>query len=182
MSSARIDPMLDVLSAVVLMLISPDATAATLKFDAPAGWTSKAPSSPSRVAEFVLPKAEGDKDDATLIVYFFGVSGGGTVQANMDRWVSQMSQPDGKSSKDLAKESSATVNGLKVSSVDVSGTYVAEMSPGATERYNFPGWRLRASVVETPGGMYYVKLTGPAKTIAKWDAAYAQFMKSLKFE
>src|SRR5262249_52277917 len=78
MSSARIDPMLDVLSAVVLMLISPDTPAATLKFTAPAGWTAKAPSTPSRVAEFILPKADGDKDDATLIVYFFGAAGGGS--------------------------------------------------------------------------------------------------------
>lgn len=182
MSSARIDPMLDILSAVVLMLISPEATAATLKFTAPATWTAKAPSTPSRVAEFILPKAEGDKDDATLIVYFFGATGGGGVQANMDRWIGQMSQPDGKAAKDIAKTSSMTVNGLKVNAVDVSGTYVAEMSPGATERFNYPGWRLRAAVIETPGGMYYVKLAGPAKTIAKWDGAFADFMKSLKFE
>jgi hypothetical protein len=93
-----------------------------------------------------------------------------------------MSQPDGKASKDIAKTSSMTVNGLKVNAVDVSGTYVAEMSPGATERFNYPGWRLRAAVIETPGGMYYVKLAGPAKTIAKWDGAFADFMKSLKFE
>src|SRR5262249_29979373 len=128
------------------------------------------------------PKADGDKDDATLIVYFFGAAGGGSVQANMDRWISQMSQPDGKASKDVAKTSSMTANGLKVNGVDVTGTYVAEMSPGATERFNYPGWRLRASVVETPGGMYYVKLAGPTKTIAKWDAAFGEFMKSLKFE
>jgi hypothetical protein len=30
--------------------------------------------------------------------------------------------------------------------------------------------------------MYYVKLAGPAKTVAKWDPAFADFMKSLKFE
>jgi hypothetical protein len=74
------------------------------------------------------------------------------------------------------------VNGLKISEVDVTGTYVAEMSPGATEHFNYPGWRLRAAVVETPGGAYYLKLTGPAKTIAKWDKDYAGFVKSLKYE
>ena|ERR1700683_5370586 len=174
--------MFDILSTVVLLLLSPGPCAATLKYTAPAGWTSKPPASSSRVAEFVLPRAEGDKDDASLVVYFFSATGGGSVQANVDRWISQMTQPDGRASKDVAKTSTMTVNGLKVSDVDVSGTYVAEMSPGAAEHFNYPGWRLRAAVVETPGGAYYIKVTGPAKTVAKWDEAYGAFLKSLKYE
>jgi hypothetical protein len=182
MSSARIDPMLGMLSTVMLLFISPDVAAATLKYTAPSGWTSKPPASTMRTAEWVLPKAEGDKDDASLVIYFFGANSGGSVQANVDRWVNQMSQPDGRPSKDVAKTSTMTVNGLKISDVDVSGTYVAEMSPGATEHFNYAGWRLRAAVVETPGGAYYLKLTGPAKTVAKWDKDYAAFVKTLKYE
>lgn len=182
MSSARIDPMLDILSTALLLLISPGSAAATLKFSAPAGWESKTPASSMRVAEWTLPKADGDKDDASLVVYYFGASGGGGVQANMDRWIGQMTQPDGRPSKDVAKTATMTVNGLKVSDVDVTGTYTAEMSPGAAEHFNSPGWRLRAAVIETSGGAYYVKLTGPAKTVAKWDASYAAFLKSLKYE
>jgi hypothetical protein len=178
--------MLDILSAVLLLVISPQASphapAATLKYTAPAGWTAKPPSSSSRVAEFVLPRADGDKDDASLVVYFFSATGGGSVQANVDRWISQMAQPDGRASKDLAKTSTMTVNGLKISDVDLSGTYVAEMSPGAAEHFNYPGWRLRAAVVETPGGAYYVKVTGPANTVAKWDTAYRAFLSGLKYE
>jgi hypothetical protein len=174
--------MFDILGTVVLLLISPHASAATLKFTAPAGWTSKPPASSSRVAEFGLPRADGDKDDASLVVYFFSATGSGSVQANIDRWISQMAQPDGRASKDVAKTSALTVNGLKITDVDVSGTYVAEMSPGAAEHFNYPGWRLRAAVVETPGGAYYVKVTGPAATVAKWDAAYGAFLHSLKYE
>jgi len=174
--------MLDILGTALLLLISPDRSAATLKYTAPAGWTSKTPSSSMRVAEFVLPRADGDKDDASLVVYFFGATAGGSVQANVDRWIGQMAQPDGRPSKDLAKTSTMTVNGLKITDVDVSGTYVAEMSPGAAEHFNYPGWRLRAAVVETPGGAYYVKVTGPIKTVAKWDKAYGAFLNSLKYE
>jgi hypothetical protein len=174
--------MLGILGTVVLLLILPGPSAATLKYTAPAGWASKPPSSSMRVAEFVLPRADGDKDDASLVVYFFSATGGGSVQANVDRWISQMAQPDGRASKDIAKTSTMTVNGLKVSDVDVSGTYVAEMSPGAAEHFNYPGWRLRAAVVETAGGAYYIKVTGPAKTVAKWDEAYGAFLKSLKYE
>jgi hypothetical protein len=170
------------LSLVALLTVWPAAPAATLKYTAPAGWTVKTPASSMRVAEFTVPKVSGDKDDASLVVYFFGANGGGTVQANVDRWISQMSQPDGKASKDLAKTATMTVNGLKVSTVDVSGTFVAEMSPGSAEHFNYPGWRLRAAVVETSGGVYYVKLTGPAATVAKNEAAYTAFLQSLKYE
>ena len=170
------------LSLVALLTLLPASPAATLKYTAPAGWTVKTPASSMRVAEFVLPKTASDKDDASLVVYFFGANGGGGVQANLDRWISQMSQPDGKASKDLAKTATMTVNSLKVSTVDVSGTFVAEMSPGSAEHFNYPGWRLRAAVIETAGGAYYVKLTGPAATVAHYDATYAAFLQSLKYE
>jgi hypothetical protein len=157
-------------------------TAATLKFDAPAGWVSKTPSSTMRVADFSLPKVEGDAEDATTTIYFFGTQQGGSVQANIDRWVSQLEQPDGKASKDVAKTSTLTANGLKISIVDVSGTYVAETAPGSGVKLNKPGFRQLAAVVETPGGNYYVKLTGPAKTVAKWESSYMGLLKGLKYE
>jgi len=74
------------------------------------------------------------------------------------------------------------VIGLSVSLLDVSGTYVAEMSPGDAERNYKPNFRLRACVVETANGPYYIKLTGPEKTIAKWDQAFEQFVGSLKYQ
>jgi len=155
---------------------------ATLKFDAPPDWVSKAPSSSMRVAEWSLPKAAGDAEDAILTLYFFGASQGGNVQANLDRWIGQMAQPDGRQSKDVAKTSSLTSHGLKVTLVDVTGTYVAEVTPGSTEHFNKPGFRQCAAVVETPGGPYFVKLTGPEKTVAKWQDSYTAFLKSLRYE
>ena len=135
-----------------------------------------------RVVEFTLPKAGADAEDAALAVYFFGGQGG-TVQANLDRWIGQMAQPDGRSSKDVAKTSMfETKSGLKVSLLDVTGTYVAETSPGATDHFNKPGFRLRAAVIETPGGPYFVKLTGPAATVTKWDDSFMAFLKSARVE
>ena len=153
---------------------------AGIKFDSPAGWVSKTPSSQMRVADWTLPKADGDKDDATVTLYYFGTTGG-TVQANIDRWISQMAQPDGKPTKDLATTAALTsTSGLKISTFDVTGTYVAEKTPGAPEHYNEPGYRLRAAVVETAGGAHYVKFVGPAKTVARWSQSFDAFLKSLK--
>jgi hypothetical protein len=166
----------------VLALVATALLPAALKFDAPDGWVAKTPSSTMRVAEFALPKVATDAEDASLTVYFFGANQGGSVSANIDRWISQMTQPNGKASKDLAKTSAMESHGLKISLVDLTGTYTAEMSPGATEHFNKPGFRLRAAVVETPGGPYYVKVIGPAATVAKWDASIAEFLKSLRYE
>jgi hypothetical protein len=167
----------------LLLAVAASVTAAfTLRFEMPKGWVPKAPSSSMRVAEFVLPKADGDAEDATLTVYSFP-GGGGGVEANLERWIGQMSQPDGKASKDVAKTSTMTsTSGVKMTLVDVPGTYIAEVTPGSTERFNKPGFRLRAAVVETSTGPYYVKLTGPAKTVAKWDESYTAFLKSMKVE
>ena len=154
---------------------------AALKFDPPAGWVSKTPSSTMRVAEFTLPKTGADTEDAAVIVYFFGSGQGGTVQANLDRWMTQMTQPDGRASKDVSKTTSfKTTSGLAVTLLDIPGTYVAEVQPGSPERLNKPGFRLKAAVVETPGGPYFVRLIGPAATVAKWDAAFMAFLRSAR--
>jgi len=154
---------------------------AALTYTAPPAWHTRPAASSMRVAEFVVPKAPGDSDDAELIVYYFGAGGGGGVEANIDRWINQVQQPDGSASKAKAKRAERTINGLKVTTVDVSGTYTAEMRPGATEHYNKPDYRVCAAVVDTPQGAYYIKMTGPAKTVASAQADYEKFLSSLKF-
>jgi hypothetical protein len=154
--------------------------AAGIAFDMPSGWVPSVPSSTMRVAEFALPRAAGDTEDASVVIYFFP-GGGGTVQANLDRWIGQMTQPNGSSSAEAAKTSSLqSTAGLKMTVVDLAGTYVAEVTPGSSDRFNKPGFRLRAAVVETPDGPYYVKVVGPQATISKWDASLQSFLKSMR--
>jgi len=156
--------------------------AGDLRFKAPDGWTTEKSSSSMRVAQYKLPKVEGDKEDASLVLYYFGASQGGSPQANIDRWIGQMQQPDGSDSKTRSKTDSLTVNGLKVTTVDVTGTYTAEMAPGSGTFHNDENYRLRAAVIETPKGNYFVKLAGPAKTIARWDQSYNDYLKSFEFK
>jgi hypothetical protein len=153
-----------------------------LQYKAPDGWVKEPPSSAMRVAQYKLPKTEGDPEDASLVVYYFGATQGGAVRANIDRWVSQMRQPDGSASKDKAKTETSTVNGLKATSVDVSGTYTAEMAPGSGSMHNDANYRMRAAVVETPKGNYFLKLVGPAKTVGHWEQSFTDFVKSFEFK
>ena len=166
---------------IVSLALLLQAPSPALKYDMPEGWSPKPVSSKMRLADFVLPRAEGDPEDATLVVTFFGGQGG-TVQANFDRWLTQMEQPDGRASKEVAKTSVLKTHDLTLSIMDLPGTFVAEKSPGSTERFNKPGFHLRAAVIEGQGGPYFVRLVGPEKTVAKWDTAVQAFFKSLRVE
>jgi hypothetical protein len=153
----------------------------SLKFTAPADWKTRTPSSSMRVAEFLLPKQAGDAADAELVIYYFGTQGG-SVDANIDRWIGQMQQPDGKPSKDVAKRGEVKANGLTITTLELPGTYVAEMSPGAAEHHNSPGYRLMTAVIPTAKGAYYLKLVGPDKTVKHWSASFQTFLQGLRFE
>jgi hypothetical protein len=165
---------------VALLSTAVIAQSATLRFDTPKEWTTMPSKSSMRVAQYALARAAGDAEDAELIVYFFGGSGG-SVEANLDRWIGQFEQPDGRPSKSVANTSTLTANGLKITVLDVSGRYVAEMTPGSSTRHDKPGFRMKAAVIETPKGPYFIKLTGPAKTIERWNASFDAFLKSAAF-
>jgi len=152
---------------------------AALRYKVPAGWVEEERSSTMRVAQYKLPRATGDTEDGSLVLYYFGKGQGGSTAANIDRWASQMHQADGTKAK--LTEESFTANGLKVTAVDAGGTYVAETSPGSGTFQNKPGYRLRAAVVETPNGSYFVKFVGPEKTVAHWNEAFTAYLKSFEF-
>jgi hypothetical protein len=169
-----------VLSALLAAPGQTSTAPGSIAFAAPAGWQTRPAASSMRVAEFVLPGPAGatPKEDAELVVYYFGGSGG-SVDANIQRWLGQMQQPDGRASSDVAVRDVRTINGLKISTLDLSGTYVAEVRPGAAERHNSPGYRMRTAVVEAPRGPYYIKLVGPAKTVAAWNDSFTEFLRSI---
>jgi hypothetical protein len=153
-----------------------------VNYKVPEGWTVEKPTSEMRVAQYKLPKAAGDGEDALLVVFYFGPGQGGTTQANIDRWVNQVKQPDGSSSQDKARTETMTVNGLPVSTVDVKGTYSGGMSQDSAPKDANSIYRLRGAVIETPKGSYFVKLTGPEKTVNHWDQAFNDYIKSFEFK
>ena len=163
---------------VVIGLLNAAFQKSSLKYTVPPGWVEEERTSSMRVAQYRLPKAETDTEDASLILYYFGQGQGGSAAANVERWIGQMKQADGSS----AKQESLEVNGLKVTMVDVAGTYVAETAPGSGTFHNKPGYRMRAAIVETPNGSYYVKLVGPEKTVTQWNESFLSYVKSFEFK
>jgi hypothetical protein len=153
-----------------------------LRLKAPEGWLSERPSSSMRLSQYQLPSAEGDSEAASIVVYYFGAGQGGSVDANLERWIGQMQSSDGRPSKDKAKTDTTTVNGLKVTLLDVSGTYAGGDMGGGGAAQNKPDFRMRAAVIETPKGAYFIKLVGPRKTVDRWDQAFQEFVKSAEFK
>lgn len=150
-----------------------------LKFTPAPDWIVEAPSSSSRKAQYKLPRAEGDSEDAGLVVYYFN-GGGGTPQANADRWIAEFAGPDGKAAAHTAKITHKTVNKIPLTIVDVSGTYASSM--GMTQQGGKPksGIRLLGAIAEAGNGPWFIKLTGPEQTVAKWKPSFDSFLDSIR--
>jgi hypothetical protein len=145
---------------------------------APADWTIKPVTSSMRAADFQLPAKAGA--DAELIVYYFGAGGAGSVDDNLDRWLGQFQQPDGKKSRDVAKIEKTKFAGQDATFVSVTGRFVAPAMPGATESVDKADQTLLAAIVSSPSGPYYFKLVGAKSTVDAQAAAFRKLLDSLK--
>jgi len=139
---------------------------AGLHWTAPAGWKTGDPK-PMRAATYLV-------EDAECVVYFFGQGQGGGIQANIDRWQGQFSQPNGQPV--TGKTGKRTIHGLPVTTVEVAGNYGGMGGAGAAK----PGYRMLGAIVENPGGNIFLKFTGPAKTITANQAKFDQLLNSFE--
>jgi hypothetical protein len=152
-------------------------SAAGVQWTAPAGWKAEA-ARPMRAATYTVAPAGGDADPAECGVYFFGPGQGGTVDANIDRWRSQFSDPNGRTTP--AKIDKGQLHGLRVTRIDTSGSYSGMGGPIAAKTQTVPGYRLLGAIVEAPGGNIFVKFTGPMKTIAANQQKFEQLLASFQ--
>ena len=149
-------------------------------FQIPAGWIETQPSSRMRKAQFTLPRSDDDSEDGELTVFYFGTGQGGSTEANINRWIGQISQPDGSSSRAKARVIRGDVSGFKMTQVDVSGTLQASRMPGVSQRPARSGYRLLGVVLESSEGPWFFKLVGPEKTIGRWAGSFQKFIESAK--
>lgn len=147
-----------------------------LQLKAPGAWNRKQPQTAIVEHEFAIPAAKGDKTDGRLTI--MAASGG--VQANIDRWYGQFTQPDGGSTRERAKVTKSKVAGQDVHIVDLSGTYKDQRGPvaPAVER---PNYRMLAAIIATKSGQdYFLKLYGPERTIAENEKAFVGMIEGLE--
>ncbi len=145
----------------------------------PEGWMDKPPSSPMRLAEISIPATPGDPEPGQVSIFFFGPDQGGTAEMNLNRWYGQMEQPDGKDSKSVAHLESLKAGTMDVTLVDLTGTMLPSNMPGgAGSSKRQENWRMLAAIIQSAEGPYFVKGTGPAKTMEDNKAKMIQFVTS----
>ena len=139
-------------------------TLAGITFRPPSDWRDLGPSG-MRKADYSFGPVEGDKDSATVTVFYFGPNSGGGVMDNIERWIGQMSLPNGEDPHKAAVQNSFTVDGMTVHMVELAGTFNASMGgPMSGSVEALPGYKMAAAVLEGPEGNVFFKLTGPDKT------------------
>jgi len=142
-----------------------------VKWSMPARWKAGPPKQ-MRAATYLIPAAAGDSEDAECAV-FMNIGGG--VQANIDRWAGQFEKTDGP-----PVQKRETINGLLVTTVDVSGTFKGGGAMMGQSSGPKASYRLLGAIAEAPEGEVFFKLTGPAKTVAAAQNDFQAMLKSLK--
>jgi len=142
-----------------------------ISFPLPAGWVQSPPSNAMRLPEAKAPDASGDAAKACGVVFS---TAGGEVQANIDRWAGQVRDAEGKPA--TPKISKRTVAGFPATIAEMSGTYSAGMGDTAQHA----GWMLRGIIVESPSGLLFIKMTGPAEQMAAAGKAFDQMLDEAK--
>jgi hypothetical protein len=153
-------------------------SAAGIRWTAPAEWKAQGPR-PMRAATYSVPVIDSDQGVAECVVNYFGPGEGGSVEANVERWKSQVLGTDGKPAP--AKIDKGSTRGIAVTRIDASGTYTGMGGPMAAAK-PVAGYRLLGAIVEAPGGNVFFKLTGPAKTIARQQKNFDQLLASIQLD
>jgi len=147
-----------------------------ISLQAPGDWMKKKPRTRIVEVEFAIPAVEGDETDGRLTI----MQAGGSVKANIDRWIGQFSQPDGKSTRERAVIKEQKIDGQTVHTVDISGTYADRRGPFAPAVQRKDYRMLAAIVVTEDNGQQFIKFYGPKKTVAAHEKAFNEFLKSMK--
>lgn len=151
-----------------------------LKLSVPAGWVreevEKSPMGP--VAVFKIPKGDGPDDGAVRITHYPNMKGKEMDDRNIDRWVSQVTKPDGSPmTRADAKITTAEAGGVKITIVELTGSVKIAMRDSAKG-----GHKMIAAILDHPKGPHFVVAAGPTASMEKWAAQIDAFFKSVKTE
>ncbi|MFO0903016.1 MAG: hypothetical protein U0939_08460 [Pirellulales bacterium] len=149
-----------------------------LSLTAPESWVRKQPKTRIVEHEFAIPAAAGDMTEGRFTV----MGAGGGVDANIQRWIGQFTQPDGSATKDKSKVQKLQINGMEVHYVDISGDFKDQAGPfaPAVTRENYR--MLGAIIVTEKAGMHFLKFYGPKATVTGQEEAFKKMLNSLKLK
>jgi hypothetical protein len=154
-----------------------------MKSKTPANWKRQEPSNKLRTAQYAIPKVDGDKEDAELVVFFFGKGGGGSNADNIKRWKGQFIAPEGKTIDEATKIDTFKLGDTtEITYVDMSGTYKFRFPPNDpnAKEVRKDNFRRIGVIFDSVDGPFFITLTGPAKTMEKNKGAFDGWIKAFK--
>jgi hypothetical protein len=154
----------------------------SLKSKVPEGWKPAETKNALQIYRFTLPHAKDDKSEAELVIFHFNEGSGGSVEDNVKRWKGMILPPEGKKIDDVSKLDKFKVGVAAIAVIDVEGTYLARERPfdPSSKTEKKPDYRLLGIVFEIPKDAYYMRMTGPAKTVAEHKKAFDEWLKNFK--
>ena len=141
-----------------------------IRWEAPSQWDARPPSNDMRFAEYAVDSSEGS---AELVVFYFGPEGAGGVDANLERWASQL-----QGGPEAIREE-RDVEGMTVHTVDASGTYHTDMPMGGGGEPQ-DDQRLLGAIAEASEGLFFFRFLGDENVVTDQEEAFEAFVGSLQ--
>lgn len=149
-----------------------------LEFDAPIAWPEVTPGSRILEKELAVQPPEGIETNPARLTL---MPAGGSVQANLARWVGQFKGTEGGADRGSAKTEELKPDGMPTTVIDLSGTYMESARGPFGPKTPRPGYRMVAAIVETGGsGNYFFKLVGPEETVGPAADGFREMIASLR--
>src|SRR5262245_35185287 len=112
-----------------LVATAGDIEIARMQSKVPDGWKEAPSTNDEPHAQFKLPKAEGDPEDAKLII-FYVKGGSGTAEQNLQRQLAKFKPAEGKDKPEV-KLDKIMVGKTEAPYQDITGTFLSKFPPNA---------------------------------------------------
>lgn len=149
-----------------------------IEFDAPTEWPDTPPRNRILEKELAVSPPEGVEATPARLTL---MAAGGSVQANLARWVGQFKGTEGGADRSAAKTEELKPDGMSTTLIDLSGTYMESAGGPFGPKTPRPDYRMVAAIVETGGsGNYFFKLVGPKATVDPAAEAFRKMIASIR--
>ena len=135
-------------------------------FDVPESWKSETPSSRMRKAQYKNGESE-------IVVFYFGEGSGGSVDANINRWLGQFKEAKEKLSSVIEKKK---IKDDVITTLFAKGTYLKGSPFG--QKVEMSNYAMRAAIIECKGGPIFIKMTGPLDEVVKSSDEFDKAVRS----
>lgn len=142
--------------------------------DKPATWVEHPPAGSLETTRFNVPGRD-ENPAAEIVVFFFGPSSGGTLEANIDRWRKQFRPNEDGSLLEPTITELETTAGFKVTLVELVGDWVKMGAASYT-----PDQHFITAVVDSPNGMVFIRFVGAEATVGPNRDTFINMIKSLR--